>query len=208
MKRFTPEEDQFIKDHYLALPAFTIEKLLGRSKGTIRQRIPLLGLTIPVAIKQQFVNGSFFRKGAKPFNKGKRLAEYVSPDKIERIKITQFKKGQKPKNTLHDHAVVKRRDKTGIVYLYIRVSMAKWAPLQRYIWEQQNGSIPEGHNIIFKDRNSLNCNLGNLELVSNADLMLRNSAHRFGPEIFKIIQLRGALNRQINKRLKELSNEK
>jgi hypothetical protein len=45
-------------------------------------------------------------------------------------------------------------------------------------------------------------------MVSNAELLNRNSAHRFGPDLFKIIQLRGALNRQINKRLKQLSNEK
>jgi hypothetical protein len=208
MKRFTQEEDQFIKDHYLALPAFTIEKLLGRAKGTVRQRIPLLGLIIPPSIKIQFVNGSYFKKGLAPFNKGKSISEYVKADKIEKIKSTQFKKGHAPKNTLYDNAVVKRRDKTGITYLYIRVSLAIWVPLQRYIWEQKNGPIPEGHNIVFKDRNTFNCNLDNLELVSNADLMLRNSAHRFGTEIFKIIQLRGALNRQINKRLKELSNEK
>ena len=208
MKRFTAEEDQFIKDHYLALPAFAIEKLLSRSKGTVRQRIPLLGLRIPASIKEQFVNGSYFHKGSKPFNKGKRMAEYVSPEKIANIKTTQFRKGHAPQNTLYDNAVVKRRDKTGITYLYIRVKKAEWVPLQRYIWQQEFGTIPDGYNIVFKDRNTFNCNLDNLELVSNADLMLRNSAHRFGPEIFKIIQLRGALNRQINKRLKELSNEK
>lgn len=208
MRRFTEEEDQFIKDHYLSLPAFFIEKLLGRPKGTVRQRMPLLGLKIPEAIKAGFVKDSFFKKGAVPANKGKKLTEYISPEKIENIKRTQFKKGQKPKNTLYDNAVVKRRDKTGITYLYIRLSLARWVPLQRFLWEQKHGPIPDGYNIVFKDRNSFNCNLDNLELVSNADLMLRNSAHRFGPEIFKIIQLRGALNRQINKRLKELSNEK
>lgn len=208
MRRFTEEEDQFIKDHYLSLPAFFMEKLLGRPKGTVRQRIPLLGLTIPDAIKSAFIKDGFFKKGTVPANKGKKLIDYVSPEKIGNIKRTQFKKGQKPKNTLHDHAVVKRKDKTGVTYLYIRVSLSKWVPLQRYVWQQKHGIIPEGHNIIFKDRNTLNCNIDNLEIVSNAQLMILNSAHRFGPEIFKIIQLRGALNRQINKRLKQLSNEK
>jgi hypothetical protein len=208
MKRFTSEEDQFIEDHYLSLPAFVIEKLLGRAKGTVRQRMPLLGLLLPETIKAGFINGSFFKKGTVPANKGKKISEYVSPEKINIIKRTQFKKGQLPKNTLFDNAVVKRKDKTGIIYLYVRVKQAQWIPLQRHIWEQYNGPIPPRHNIIFKDRNTFNCNLDNLEMVSNAELLNRNSAHRFGPDLFKIIQLRGALNRQINKRLKQLSNEK
>lgn len=208
MKRFTKEEDQFIEDHYLSLPTFAIEKLLGRPKGTVRQRLPLLGLSVPPQIKAEFVYGSYYKKGLTPANKGMKMAEYVSQEKIEKIKKTQFKKGQAPKNTLFDNAIVKRKDKTGITYLYTRVSLSVWVQLQRYIWEQSNGPIPKAHNIIFKDRNSLNCNLSNLEMVSNAELLSRNSAHRFGPEIFKIIQLRGALNRQINKRLKQLSNEK
>ena len=208
MKLFTTEEDQFIKDHYLSLPTFAIEKLLGRSKGTVRQRMPLLGLTLPEDIRSEFIKSSFFKKGLVPFNKGKKMAEYVSPEKISKLKKTQFKKGQQPKNALYDNAVVKRKDKTGLIYLYIRVKQGQWMPLQRHIWEQENGPIPKAHNIIFKDRNTLNCNLDNLEMVSNAELLNRNSANRFGPEIFKIIQLRGALNRQINKRLKQLSNEK
>ena len=204
MKRFTPEEDQFIEDHYLSLPSHLIERLLDRPRGTVRQRMKLLGLIVPDKIKKKFVADSVFKRGVAPFNKGISSKEWMTPAGIHNSKKTQFKKGHKPHNTLFDDAVVKRRDKAGITYLYIRVSLAKWVLLQRYIWEQSNGPIPEGHNIVFKDRNRFNCNLDNLELLSNAELMNRNSAHRFGPEIFKIIQLRGALNRQINKRLKQI----
>lgn len=204
MKRFTEEEDQFIQDHYLILPSHYIERLLDRPRGTVRQRMRLLGLIVPDQIKAQFVADSVFKKGAAPFNKGLGIRKWMTPAGIRNSRKTQFKKGNKPHNTLFDHAIVKRKDKTGITYLYIRVSLAMWMPLQRYIWEQTNGPIPEGHNIVFKDRNSFNCNLDNLELLSNAELLNRNSAHRFGPEIFRIIQLRGALNRQINKRLKQL----
>jgi hypothetical protein len=208
MRHFTPEEDQFIEDHYLSLPAYTIDKLLGRVKNSVRQRMQRLGLIVPDEIKAGFIEGSFYKKGLTPINKGRKMIEWANAEAIQKIKSTQFKKGHTPKNTLFDNAVVKRKDKTGIIYLYVRVSLSFWMPLQRYVWEQVHGQIPKAHNIIFKDRNTLNCNLDNLEMISNADLLNRNSAHRFGPEIFKIIQLRGALNRQINKRLKQLSNEK
>jgi hypothetical protein len=45
--------------------------------------------------------------------------------------------------------------------------------------------------------------LGRLELISRAENMRRNSYHtRYPKEVAQLIQLRGALNRQINKRLK------
>lgn len=37
----------------------------------------------------------------------------------------------------------------------------------------------------------------------SAALMARNSVHQYGPVIASIAQLRGAINRQINKRIKE-----
>lgn len=208
MRQFTKEEDRFIEDHYLSLPAYTIDRLLGRVKNSVRQRMLRLGLIVPDEIKCGFIEGSFYKKGISPANKGRKIADWMSADKIKIIKKTQFKKGQQPHNALYDHAIAKRKDKSGVYYLHIRVTPAKWVPLQRYTWEQKHGLIRKGNKIIFKDRNTLNCNLNNLEMVSNAELLNRNSAHRFGPEIFKIIQLRGALNRQINKRLKQLSNEK
>ncbi len=39
----------------------------------------------------------------------------------------------------------------------------------RYVWELANGPIPEGHMIQFADKNTLNCELENLMLVSNKE---------------------------------------
>jgi hypothetical protein len=51
--------------------------------------------------------------------------------------------------------------------------------------------------VIFKDGDKANIVLENLECLSRRDLMLRNSSQRWGPEVFGLIQLRGALNRKI-----------
>jgi hypothetical protein len=61
---------------------------------------------------------------------------------------------------------------------------------------------PKGMALIFKDGNKLNCEIENLELVSRKDLMLRNNVHQYGPEIAQLVQLRGAITRQINRKEK------
>ena len=39
-----------------------------------------------------------------------------------------------------------------------------------------------------------------LRVFTRAELMRRNTCHNHGPEIAQVIQLRGAVTRQINKR--------
>jgi hypothetical protein len=62
--------------------------------------------------------------------------------------------------------------------------------------------------VAFMDRNTMNCNVANLEILTSAELLKRNSLHNYPIPIARAIQLRGALNRQINKHLKRLKNEK
>lgn len=207
MRRFTPEEDQFIKDHYLSLPSTDIGRLLDRSGTTIRQRYVLLSLMVPSRIKRRFIRKSQFKKGQAPHCKGRKQIEWMSKEGMEKLHKSQFQKGHLPWNTNKPGDIV-IWDKRGSKVLMLYINPTNRIPLQRFVWQQTYGKVPKGYNVIHKDRNIFNCNLDNLELISNSELMIRNSAHRFGPEIFKIIQLRGALNRQINKRLKQLSNEK
>ncbi len=42
------------------------------------------------------------------------------------------------------------------------------------VWEKKNGPVPEGHAVIFKDGNKLNCTIDNLLLVSRAELLYLN----------------------------------
>jgi hypothetical protein len=45
----------------------------------------------------------------------------------------------------------------------------QWQDKHRWVWEQANGKIPEGMDIIFLDNNRLNCTLENLAMVSKAE---------------------------------------
>lgn len=48
----------------------------------------------------------------------------------------------------------------------------------RHVWEQRNGPIPKGYNIIHKDRNPLNDNIENLSCIDNAELVNHNLGYR------------------------------
>ena len=72
----------------------------------------------------------------------------------------------------------------------------------RFIWEESNGKIPAGMNLIFKDNNPLNVKLDNLMLVTRAENMIINHA---GVNIYKGIEKEVAVNAI---RLKKLIKEK
>lgn len=203
--RFTETEDDFIKVNYLTIPAKRIAKMLGRSEGTARQRMKLLGIIVPPEIVQKFREDSYIKKGAISFNKGKKQIEYMSKEAIEASKVTRFKKGSIPHNAKDKNGVVSiRPDKRSVNYKFIRVSLGKWEPLARVNWEKANGPIPKNMKIIHKDGDTLNCNLSNLELLTPGELMKRNSLHNLPEDISKTILLGAALTRKINRKTKKL----
>ncbi|WP_311949313.1 HNH endonuclease signature motif containing protein [Halomonas piscis] len=67
------------------------------------------------------------------------------------------------------------------------------------VWEEHNGPVPPGHIIRFKDGDNRNFDPDNLEAITRSENMKRNSVHRYPPKLARMIQLRGALNRQLNK---------
>lgn len=118
-----------------------------------------------------FRNAGSFKKGHNPWNAGN-TGISVSPG-------TQFKKGNVPANTLHDGAITIRLDTNQrtarkIAYRHIRVSKGRWQYYHRYLWEQAHGPIPKGIPLVFKNGNTLDCRLENLELISRKELLKRN----------------------------------
>ena len=71
------------------------------------------------------------------------------------------------------------------------------------IWHEAGRTIPPNHALIFKDGDKTKIELDNLELISRADLMRRNSVHNYGPEIAQLHQLQGVITRRINQRLRK-----
>lgn len=112
-----------------------------------------------------------FKKGNISHNKGKKQAEYMSKEAIERTKATRFKKGNRPQN--YRSVGSERINKDG--YIEIKVEEPnKWQLKHRYIYEQHYGTIPDGYNIMFADKNKLNLDINNLMLISKSEDLIMN----------------------------------
>lgn len=75
-----------------------------------------------------------------------------------------------------------------------------WKPVHVITWEAEHGPVPDGYVIAFKSGKSPL--LENLECISAAELMNRNSVHNYPAPIPQLAMLRGVLTRKI----RELSN--
>lgn len=143
-----------------------------------------------------------FLKGHVPANKGKKGVSYPGTE------ATQFKKGNKP----HTWQPIgtERYSKEG--YLQVKISdtgMSRhdFVPVHQLVWQLHHGDIPEKHHVAFKDRSEGSKErvaIENLELLSYAEMMRRNSYHTNLPKEFAVlVQLRGVIQRKINRRIKD-----
>lgn len=108
----------------------------------------------------------------------------------------RFKKG-------HDLSKIKIGEtrshmKKGYCYQYVKISRNEWKLRQHIVWEEANGKIPEGHIILFKDKNIQNFELSNLKLMSKAENMLTNSVHNYPKEIIPALVLLNKLKHKLN----------
>ena len=135
-----------------------------------------------------------FTKGHIPFNKGKKM----SPELYEKCKVSMWKQGHRPHNWKPDGTILERIDKTGRVYKYYKVKDSHWILYHHKVWNDHHGPIPSKHIVSFKDGNSMNCNISNLELITMAENAIRNSIQRFPQEVQQIIKLNAKLKKKIN----------
>ena len=175
--------------------------LLGRSLRQVQCKAYTLGLRKSESFAMPRLDGSFvagrFKRGAAPWNKGVRY------DAGGRSVQTQFKPGEKPRNWHpigYEHIASDG-------YLQRKVSdtgskRRDYVAVHRLIWTQHYGPVPEGHHIVFRDGDRTNFDIDNLECISQAESMRRNSVHNLPAELVELVRLRGALNRQINKQVK------
>lgn len=100
----------------------------------------------------------YYESGQVPFNKGTKGV--MKPNK------TSFKKGQ----TAYNYRPLGSERVNVEGYVEVKIaSPGTWGLKQRYVWEQNNGPIPKGYNVRFKDGDRLNCDIDNLLLVSDSE---------------------------------------
>lgn len=153
-----------------------------------------------------------FKSGLIPHNKGTRRPGWAPG----RMAETQFKKGErrgaanrnwKPIGTILP-------DTEG----FLRIKVREWRPgeatgfgntdiwplLNRHVWAQHRGPIPPSHAVVFRDGDRANCAIENLEMISRAQLMKRNTIHkRYPKEMVNAIMLLGAVKRKVREKSEE-----
>lgn len=167
-KKWQPAEITFLRANYPKLTARQVGVHLGRTRASVKGKIQKLGLAIPDELRQHRRANAQFKPGHVPFNKGKKGQCAPGCEK------TWFKAGHKPANTKHDGCITTRRDTSGHSYKWIRLSEGNWLELHRYLWQQEHGPIPRGGIIRFKNGDTLDCRLDNLELIDRAEHLRKN----------------------------------
>jgi len=72
-----------------------------------------------------------------------------------------------------------------------------WKAVHVLLWEEHHGPVPINMCVCFKDGNKAHIALNNLELLTRAERMRRNTIHRYPEELKSAIRAIGKLKRTI-----------
>lgn len=209
-----------LRKHYATTNTIDLAELFGRSLTTTYQQARKLGLAKSRAFIAELARerssrpdhggkANRFQSGVPAWNKGTKGLVGVQ----EACRATQFKKGR-PATEARNYVPLGSHRLNADGYLDRKVTddpsiapARRWVGVHRLVWIEANGPIPDGHVVVF--RPGLRTNVlaeitaDRLECVTRADLARRNQYPT--KELRQLAQLRGAITRQVNKRLKEQS---
>jgi hypothetical protein len=213
-RAWNADELAVLRELYATTPTKELATRLGRSYSTLCQKAYKLGLkkdpaylSSPAACRTNGHKGmgTRFAPGQVPWNKGVSGSTGTHPNTARH----HFKPGQRPPKwaPLGSLRVVKGP------YLQIKVrdtgyTPHDWISYHRHVWEQAHGPLPAGHVVVFRDgsrpTDPKQVTLDRLEMVGRKELLERNSLHtRYPDDLRRIVQLRGVLQRQINRKAKD-----
>ncbi len=153
------------------------------------------------------------KPGSTPWNKGTKGVSGHHPN----TRRTQFKKGSMSGAAQHNYVSIGsyRISKDGYLEQKTNddhpVPARRWVGVHRLVWEAANGPVPRGHVVCFlpgrRSAEVEKITLDALELVSRAELARRNHPRSRNPELAKLVQLKGAITRQVNRIAREAKEE-
>lgn len=214
---WTTRERALVPRLYPHKPTAEIAEQLGRSMAGVYNQARAMGLrkseaymASPAACRMRrgddVGTATQFKPGQIPANKGLRRPGW-SPG---RMAETQFKKGRPPSAARNYAAIGSHRySKDG--YLERKVTddqsltpTRRWTAVHRLVWEAEHGPIPAGHAVVFlpgrRTRALKKITIDALELVSRAELMRRNTVHRYSVEMQQTIRALGRLKKAIKRK--------
>lgn len=201
-----------ICDMYPDIPSADIAALLAMPIGRVYQTANRHGVTKSAAFRASPLSGRArpgvpnfngaahqFHAGQTPWNKG---LKGWSPPGVEAVR---FQKGNRPQtwvpvgsyrinsdNTLEQ----KTTDVPGPNNL-------RWTPVARLVWIAAHGPVPAGHIVVFKPGQHTtvlaDITLERVECIGRAEHAWRNHPASRSPDLAKLVQLKGAITRQVNR---------
>lgn len=211
IRRWSAAELRQVRKRYAHERSDAIALDLGRPVHQVYQTAARLGLHKSKAYLKSGLpdinkkaNGGCFLKGLTPWNKGKKLGPARG-----RSALTTFKKGQRP-HTWRPIGTLRVTD--GYVYKKIYEGREpvrrNWEMVHILLWRQHHGKIPRGHIVVFRNKDRKDIRIENLELITKAENMRRNTIHNLPEPVKDLIRMTGILKRAINKRNKNEDDQR
>lgn len=219
---WTALEDECMRRFYPDLTGKDMAKVLKRSEKAVYQRAKQMRLSKSEAFLASDRSGrvqrgklhpnmvaSQFRKGQTSWNKGTKGVVGVQ----EGCRATQFKPGR-PAHEARNYVPLGSHRVSKDGYLERKVTddpsivpARRWVAVHRIVWEAANGPIPAGHIVRFREGMKTTVleevTTDRLECVTRAEHARRNHPRNRSPELARLVQLKGAITRQVNRIARE-----
>lgn len=222
-KAWTAPEKDLLRKLYPDATGQAVAEALGRPLRSVYGMANALGLQKSDAFKASDLSGrvrrgrqhpsmvaSQIKPGAVPWNKGVSGSTGMHPN----CRATQFKKGAMAGAAQHNYVPIGslRVSKDG--YLERKLNddpnvypARRWVAVHRTVWEAAHGPIPPGHIVVFRPGMKTTVlelvTAERLECISRAENARRNHPRTKSPELAALVQLKGAITRQVNRIARE-----
>ena len=221
-----PEHDEILCARYPVEKTEALAVFFGRTERAVYQRALKLGLRkaheylatvdsgrIQRGRSDPRMAATQFKPGQQTWNKGVKGICGTHENCVR----TQFKAGR-PASDAHNYQPIgtERLSKDGYLERKVTddpniVPSRRWVGVHRLVWEAENGPVPCGHVVCFlpgrRSAEVEKITLDALELVHRGELARRNHPRSKSPELGKLVQLKGAITRQVNRIAREAKEQ-
>lgn len=218
---WTHGDDALLRDLYPDVPTADIAALMDLRLGQVYQRAARLRIGKSPEFLALDASGrvrrgkqhprmiaSQFQPGLIPWNKG---VHYVAGG---RSAETRFKKGCMSGAAQHNYVPIGSLRTNAEGYLERKMTddqalapARRWVGVHRLVWIQTHGALPPGHIVRFRPGMATavleQITVERLECISRAEHARRNHPSSKHPELGRLVQLKGAITRQVRRIARE-----
>lgn len=216
--KWTPGQIDLVRRNFADSRTQDIADALGRSYTSVAQLAAKLGLRKSAEFLAGEASGRVqrgklhpsmvatqFKKGQPSWSKGLKGVVGVQ----EACRATQFKPGR-PAHESRNYVPIGSHRVSKDGYLERKVTddpaivpARRWTAVHRLVWEAANGPIPAGHIVRFRAGMKTavleEVTPDRLECITRGEHAKRNHPRSHSPELARLVQLKGAITRQVNR---------